>query len=125
MGIKQGIIMEIQHEAANTNKMLERVPFEKGDWKPHDKSMSLSRLATHVAELPGWTAMTMHTDELDWAKFEYKPTVVHNTEELLALHDKNVKDAIAALENASDEDLMNPGPCEGANKCFLLCLRLL
>jgi uncharacterized damage-inducible protein DinB len=118
MAIRQGIIMELQHEAANTRKMLERVPLEKGDWKPHDKSMSLTRLATHVAELPSWTSMTLHTDELDWAKFEYKPTVVHNTEELLALHDKNVADAISSLENASDEDIMKPWTMRRGEQVF-------
>jgi uncharacterized damage-inducible protein DinB len=108
MGMRQGMIMEIQHEAANSRKMLERVPFDKADWKPHDKSMNIGRLATHVAELPKWTEMTLQTDELDWEKFEYKPTIVNNTEELLALLDKNVAAATTALENASDEDMMKP-----------------
>lgn len=121
MAIKDGMLMELAHEAANTRKMLERVPLDKGDWKPHDKSMSMSRLATHVAELPGWTAMTMHTDELDWEKFEYKPNLATTTEELLAKLDENVSKATAALENATDEDLMKPWTMRrGENVFFTL-----
>ncbi|MDQ3063315.1 MAG: DinB family protein, partial [Acidobacteriota bacterium] len=47
-------IGELQHEAATTRKVLERVPTEKFDWKPHEKSMTMGRLATHVANMFGW-----------------------------------------------------------------------
>ena len=50
MAIKDAFIAELKHEASLTKKMLERVPLEKADWKPHEKSMSLGRLATHIAE---------------------------------------------------------------------------
>lgn len=100
----QALIAELQMEAASTRKLLERVPTEKNEWQPHAKSMSLGRLASHVAELPGWTTMTMNTDELDFAKFDYAPNVNLTKEELLAVHDKNVSEAIATLENAKDED---------------------
>ena len=114
----QGMLMELNHEAANTRKMLERVPFEKGDWKPHDKSMSLARLATHVAELPGWTAMTLHTDELDWAKFDYKPNIATTTEELIAKHEENVQKAKDALTNATEEDMMKPWTMRRGDQVF-------
>lgn len=104
MSMNSAFIAELKMEAASTRKMLERVPADKNDWTPHEKSMKLGRLSTHVAELPGWTAMTMNADELDFAKMDYKPVTNATREELLAIHDKNVAVAILALENAKDED---------------------
>ena len=104
MSINQGLIAELRMEAASTRKMLERVPVEKNDWKPHDKSMKLGNLANHVAELPGWINFTMESDELDLATMNYKPVISTSTEELLAKLDTNVNKAIACLENSTDED---------------------
>ena len=67
MAIRDLLIPEWENEIKITRRMLERVPFEKGDWKPHEKSFTLGRLATHVAEIPGWLSMTLTTDELDFA----------------------------------------------------------
>jgi uncharacterized damage-inducible protein DinB len=104
MSVSKSLIAEIKSEAANTRKILERVPVEKNSWKPHAKSMALGRLAYHVAELPGWVTMVMATDELDWAKFEYKPTVAETTAELLEQLDDHVEQAIAILETCEDSD---------------------
>ena len=91
-------------ESANTCKMLERVPTDKNDWKPHPKSMTLGRLASHVAEIAGWVSYTLDSDVLDFAKFDYKPVTNASTEELLAIMDKNVAMAMASLEKSTDED---------------------
>jgi uncharacterized damage-inducible protein DinB len=104
MSQNRALIAELQMEAANTRKTLEKVPVEKNDWKPHPKSMTLGRLASHVAEIPGWITMTLNTDELDFAKWDYKPHVAQTTEELVGILDKHVGEALAALENAKDED---------------------
>jgi uncharacterized damage-inducible protein DinB len=98
------LIAELQMEAASTRKMLERVPIDKNDWKPHPKSMKLGRLASHVAELPGWITMTMTTDELDFSKFDYTPVMPATNEELLATLDGNVNKALAILDDSSDAD---------------------
>jgi len=103
MSKKIAFIAELQNEAASSRKMLERVPTDKNDWAPHEKSMKLGRLSTHVAELPGWVAMAVNADELDFLKMDYKPLTNPTQEELLALHDENVRKATEALENASDE----------------------
>ena len=58
---------QLEEEAVTTRKMLERIPAEQFAWKPHEKSMDLVRLATHVAELPSWITMTMETEQLDFA----------------------------------------------------------
>ena len=104
MSINQGFIAELKMEAAATKKILERVPTDKNDWKPHEKSMKIGNLANHVAELPGWIAFTMDSDELDLSTMNYKPVIPTSTEELLAKLDDNVNKAMTSLEGAKDED---------------------
>ena len=67
MSYAQTILPEFDQEMATTRKILERVPEGKNDWKPHAKSMTLGRLAGHVAELPGWGVTTLRQTELDFA----------------------------------------------------------
>jgi uncharacterized damage-inducible protein DinB len=106
MALNQILIAELQHEAASTRKMLERVPTEFMGWKPHEKSMTLGKLAVHVAELNGWATMICTTDELNFATFDYKPFVANTTEELLNFFDQTTAKSIETLQNASDETLM-------------------
>ena len=105
MSLTQMLLKEMNREAQTTRKMLERVPNDKYDWKPHEKSMSIRRLATHIAELPSWVSMALTTDELDFANNPYKPVVINNTDELLAYFDKSLADGKAQLEKATDKDL--------------------
>ena len=67
MPISQTILPEFEHEMANTRKTLERVPDDKFNWKPHEKSSSLGTLATHLSNIPSWTKNTFEADELDVA----------------------------------------------------------
>ena len=106
MGINASFIAELEQEAKATRKLLERVPLEKHDWKPHEKSMALGRLAFHVAEIYGWASSTLDQDELDFAKFDYKPKISGTTEELLAVFDDNYNKAMKSLKNAADPTFM-------------------
>ena len=124
MTINEGLIAELQHEAASTKKMLERVPTDKNDWKPHEKSMKLGRLASHVAELPGWIAMTMTTDELDLSKMDYKPVIAATTEELTGILDTNVDKAVSALKNATMEDFQKMWTLRNGNNVFFTMPRI-
>ena len=108
MSINEAFIQELENEAKATRKLLERVPLDKADWKPHPKSTALGNLATHIAEIPGWTVSTLEQDELDFAKFDYKPTVVSSTAELVKILDENVGKAKKSLERARDEVFMKP-----------------
>jgi uncharacterized damage-inducible protein DinB len=108
MAIAESILPEFDHEMATTRSLLERVPEANPDWKPHQKSMPLGRLATHIAELVAWTGNTMHQTELDFAKGDYKPAQFTNTAGLLEMFDANVQQARAAIAGASDQDLMVP-----------------
>ena len=105
MALKETFIAEMQHEAANTRKMLERVPVEHFDFKPHEKSMTLKRLASHVAELPEWTGYTLKYPELDFATVKYVPKDIRTKEDLLALHDESVRGAIADLKGSSNAQM--------------------
>ena len=59
MTIAELLLPEFDQEMANTRKLLERVPEDRFDYQPHPKSMTLGRLASHVAEMPDWLVVTM------------------------------------------------------------------
>jgi uncharacterized damage-inducible protein DinB len=102
---------EFDLEMHGTRKVLERCPDEKWNWKPHEKSGTVGWLAGHVATMPGWIAVTLTTDELDYAPVDgpaYQPPKTDNRKELLAVFDKNVAEARAALSTVSDQEIMKP-----------------
>lgn len=96
---------EMEQEARTTRKMLERIPDDQFDWQPHPKSMTVRRLATHIAELPSWVGMVLTTSELDFAQSPYQPEVVHNTAELLAYFERMLEDGRQHLAEGLDEQL--------------------
>ena len=102
------LLKEMEQEAQTTRKMLERVPNDKYDWQPHEKSMTLRRLATHIAELPSWITMALTTDELDFANSPYKPVEINNTAELLEYFERSFADGRSHLEKATEEELPQP-----------------
>ena len=105
MSLIQVLQKELAEEARLTRQMLNRVPTDKLGWQPHPKSMTMERLAVHIAELPGWVAMALTTDGLDFAQMDYTPTVVSSTADVLALFDRALTDGEAALSRATDADL--------------------
>lgn len=105
MSLNQPLISEIKHEAANTRKILERIPMENAEWRPHTKSTTIGRLATHVAELPGWITMIANTDSMNFGNGNYKSPTASNREELLAIFDKNVDDAVKSLEGMTEDHM--------------------
>lgn len=106
--IANGLIGELDHEIATTRKILERIPTEKFDYKPHEKSMTMIRLATHVAEMIDWITETCTKDELDFATIDYKPFEPKSAAELVEYHDRLVEKALEALKTTSDEDMYKP-----------------
>ncbi|QNL50392.1 DinB family protein [Olivibacter sp. SDN3] len=93
---------ELQEEAATTRKFFKQLPEDKYDWAPHEKSMPLKSLATHIAEIPEWIAMAVDTNELDLAD-GYHPTPINSNEDLLNLLEKSVKAGLASLDQIDDE----------------------
>ena len=106
MLIREMILPEFDEEMANTRKMLDQVPNDKFDYKPHEKSMALGRLASHVAEMAMWTKMTMETEVLNFDEQKFEPYVATSREQLLGDFDKTIGAARASIENASDEELL-------------------
>lgn len=100
------LLKEIAMEAGPTRKMLSLVPDEDFDWKPHAKSMSFRQLAVHIAEIPGWIALAVQTDVLDFAG-SYQPTQADTAQDLLRIFDENYANGRAALSETNDEFLLN------------------
>lgn len=96
---------ELAQEAITTRKMLERIPDGQYDYKPHEKSMSMRQLATHVAEIPSWFGIALNTSEIDFANDPFPQPVINTTMELLTYLDKNLADAKVQLENAREAQL--------------------
>ena len=103
MPFNESLIAELKYESASTKKLLERVPMEKKDWKPHEKSMTLGRLATHVATIPHWISDIFHIDEFDFL-VHFKPFQSASQEELLKIFQEQLDIALADLEKMKDDD---------------------
>ena len=111
MKISELMLPEFDHEMANTRKTLERVPDSKFDWRPHDKSFTLQQLASHLANVPAWTPMTLDQDSIDVAPADgssFTTPQATSTADLLKKFDENVKAARASLAAATDESLQKP-----------------
>ncbi len=107
MAMKDALLPEFDHEMAVTRKVLSRVPDDKLGWKPHPKSMTFGRLATHVAEIPGWVKETLTTDGIDIGA-DYKPTDLTSRAELLETFEKMVAVARSLIESTPDAQYFTP-----------------
>jgi uncharacterized damage-inducible protein DinB len=118
MSISETLLPEFDQEMASTRKMLERVPEDKFDYKPHEKSMALGRLAGHVGELPSWAKHTLETEVL---KIEagQKPYNPASKQELLDKFDADVLEARAAIAAATDEDFAKIWSLEYGGKLIM------
>jgi uncharacterized damage-inducible protein DinB len=103
---------ELDREAPLTRRTLERVPDGRNDWKPHDRSMPLGRLAALVAGMPGWLAMMIDRNEFDLnppggssGSFQ---TDIKSNQDLVTLMEGGVAAARAALQGTTDEHLLKP-----------------
>jgi hypothetical protein len=104
--ISQSMLPEFDMEMANTRRTLERVPEGRPDFRPHEKSMPLVRLAGHLTELPGWAGVAINQDVFDVnppGGRKYEPMIMKSRDDLLKTFDENVKQARAALEAATDD----------------------
>jgi uncharacterized damage-inducible protein DinB len=111
MALSEMLLPEFDREMANTRKTLERIPEEKFDWKPHEKSMALGVLATHLANLPTWVVSTINNDSLDIAPPGAPPLRIPaaaSREDVLTRFDESVAAARDAIAGASDERLLGP-----------------
>lgn len=99
----ESLLKEMNAEAETTRKMLARIPDDKYDWQPHEKSMTVRRLATHLADIPSWVEMVINEDELNFATSTHKEPVINNTAELLKFMEQSVNKGGTALRQANEE----------------------
>jgi len=104
MSYKDALIAELKYESDLTKKMLEKVPLENSDWKPHDKSFTLGRLATHVAEIPHWISRIITIDDWDFMVQGFSSHTAHSKEDLMQIFHDKLDKAVADLETMNDED---------------------
>ena len=107
MSIADALLSDFRQEALNTRKILEAVPEDRLEWKPHEKSMTLGQLAGHIAETPGW-AFGMMEDELDTASSEqeWKPFVPESAEQCLTKLEECAA-GFAQILDGRDDDFMS------------------
>ncbi|PST84074.1 damage-inducible protein DinB [Pedobacter yulinensis] len=118
MNIIDLLLTEMSHEATTTRKMLALVPAEKFDWAPHEKSMKLKNLSTHIAELPGWITMALTTDEIDFDQNSWKPTDVADNAALMQLFEDSLTSGRSTLEKATEEDLNGTWTLRSGDQIF-------
>jgi len=94
---------ELESEVRATRECLEKVPMDKPDWKPHEKSMPLNYLAMMIAEMPKWIQYIIEKGEIDFGTFEHSP--IKTTEELVKAFDSNIDAVRKSLEGLTDEGL--------------------
>ena len=106
MNLIDPVLTELAHEAATTRRLLDRVPERHLAWKPHEKSMTLGRLATHIAEIPGWVGSIVEKDEFDVGTGGYVPPTIDRVPEIVAMFDRNVAAATETLKRQSNDRLL-------------------
>ena len=108
---------DYEHELKQTRRVLEAVPSDKLDYKPHEKSYTLGGLAQHIAQLPMLFASIASQTELDFAKVP-KQGPPKNTAEIVALFDQSAQQARAALAQLSEHALEQPWSLRFAEQVF-------
>ena len=103
MSFSKTLLPEFDEEMKNTRRLLECVPDGEFAYQPHPKSMTLGRLASHVAEMSSWTCFTLDQEVLDLQP-DFKPEVATSRAELLAKFDKGVVEAREKITAATDQD---------------------
>lgn len=121
MTIAQSLLPEFDHEVAGTRKVLERIPADKFDWRPHPKSFSLGQLANHAANLVSWGHVTLRTTELDLSPKDGEPMrmpIATDAAGLVANLDGAAKETRAALEAAADADFGVAWTLKGGDQVY-------
>ncbi|MDY0906060.1 DinB family protein [Pedobacter sp. CFBP9032] len=107
MDIIKALLKELESEFITTKKFLALVPVDKFDWAPHEKSMKLKSLASHIAELPEWVSLALTTDGLDFETAPYQEKKVENNEDLLKLLEESYEKGKSELAQSNVEDFDN------------------
>lgn len=124
MSLSEMLVPEFDQEMQNTRKFLESLPEDRFDFRPHEKSLSLQDLASHIINVPTWIGLTVNADSFDVApeggeRFHVDP--IESVSDALALFDRNVSEALDVLTGATDEQLSGPWTLlSGGNEMFTM-----
>ena len=111
MSIVESLLSEYDREMATTRRVLERVPMDLASWRPHEKSMTMGRLASHLAEIPEWAVKGCTLHEVDVAPAGAPPPqrlTYGSGTELLAVLDGTATRGRAAIAGMTDAALLEP-----------------
>lgn len=108
MAIKDALLPEFDHEMAVTRKVLDRVAEDRFAFQPHEKSMTLGRLASHVADVPSWGQTILKDAEFNMISGAYVNQTRSTRADLLQMFDDNTKKIRGLLAGMNDADLMSP-----------------
>jgi uncharacterized damage-inducible protein DinB len=113
------LLPEFDHEMANTRKVLERIPNDKFDWRPHPKSNTIGWNANHIADLPGWSVFIATEPGYEFAPVggaPYQMPTLKSSDEIVATFDHNVAAARAATSQLKDESLNDGWTLRGGDR---------
>ena len=108
MTFSESLAKEFEHEAATTRKHLARIPDDRRDWRPHEKSFTIAELGAHIVECVGWTSSIFEAEQYDFDPATYKPVAAASSAELLQTFDEKVAAGMKAMAQIHDADLMKP-----------------
>ena len=106
MALRDGLLAEYDHEMGTTRKLLDRLPDDKLGWKPHEKSMALGELASHLGNIPNWGAMILNDVSFDLAALPPNPIAKTTRADILALFDDSTKRTRALMDKTDPEYLV-------------------
>ena len=120
MPAPQWLLSDFEEEIASTRRFLERVPEDRLAWRPHPASATLAELASHIAELPGWTRAALKQDARDYPAGSgggREPITLDSVPDILSFFDQNCADGRGIIEDTSDEELARSWNPEAMDRC--------
>lgn len=118
MTLTEMFLKELNQEAVTTRKFLSAIPSDKFDWQPHQKSMSLISLSTHIAELPSWIKIALTTDELDFSVNPYQPQKIGTVNDLQQVFEKSLIEARDQLTPENEAKMQQPWTLRNGDTVF-------
>ena len=100
------MLEEFRQEAGTTRRVLERVPGDKLEWRPHARARSLGELALHVARIPGRVSRMAELDEFDPSKRGAEADSPTDVQEILTALEQSVHTAEEVFTTMTDEKAM-------------------
>lgn len=128
MTARDTLLPEFDLEMATLRKMLDRVPADRGGFRPHEKSMTLGRLAGHLVECPMWGIVALDRDEFDLAPPGGAPLEryeVTDRSAALARFDSDVAKARTLIAEATDDQLQQPWTCKAGGHTVMTLPRFI